>query len=474
MYEFLPDSGGTWVCEKTERGVRIKTQVDVLDNLVLGSTPEGGFGLSERTPLSVFSQTQVPPESGKNSYVDSIRVKRVYGEVMTPVGLFRFGRMGSQWGLGVLANDGNCLDCDYGDSADRLMFVTKVANHYIVPIIDFVASGPTSATANEAFGQPHSRDNLDDATNYTLAIARRDTDVETSRKLTAGQNIINYGVYFVYRRQVWDAASFYKSASPYGGDVQDAQGFVPRDAYAFVPDLWFKFQTRKLRLETELVGVYGRIGNRAPIGELAGNPGESQELLLRQFGGVVQGDYKVLDNLSLGGEFGFASGDKAFGMGNRPGRLGPTKPGNIDGYQFNCSSNPCSDNQIRNFRFNRDYRVDLILWREILQGITDAIYIKPNVRYEVTEGLNLHLAGIYSRAIYGESTPSSVIQDGVAIGDPNLGIEIDAGVSYATDDGFFASLAYGVLFPLPGLKNNATGAEATTAQALHAIFAIRY
>jgi hypothetical protein len=36
------------------------------------------------------------------------------------------------------------------------------------------------------------------------------------------------------------------------------------------------------------------------------------------------------------------------------------------------SDPPCLDTDIRNFRFNQDYRIDLILWREIIGGITDA------------------------------------------------------------------------------------------------------
>ena len=52
-------------------------------------------------------------------------MKRAYGEVSTPVGILRFGRMGSQWGLGMLHNDGNCLDCDFGDNVYRIQFVTE-------------------------------------------------------------------------------------------------------------------------------------------------------------------------------------------------------------------------------------------------------------------------------------------------------------------------------------------------------------
>ena len=46
------------------------------------------------------SVRQEPPASGINAFTDSIRVKRAYGQVLTPIGLLMVGRMGMpQWGL---------------------------------------------------------------------------------------------------------------------------------------------------------------------------------------------------------------------------------------------------------------------------------------------------------------------------------------------------------------------------------------
>ena len=38
------------------------------------------------------------------------------------------------------------------------------------------------------------------------------------------------------------------------------------------------------------------------------------------------------------------------------------------------------DNRIDNFRFHSDYRVDRILFREIIGTVTDAMYAKPHAR----------------------------------------------------------------------------------------------
>ena len=92
---------------------------------------------------SVFSNPNSPSD-GTNALADSIRVKQVWAEVLTPLGQLRFGRMPSHFGMGLLANEGRGLDKDFGDSNDRIMFATKIAGHYIVPGFDWSASGPSS------------------------------------------------------------------------------------------------------------------------------------------------------------------------------------------------------------------------------------------------------------------------------------------------------------------------------------------
>ena len=58
--------------------------------------------------------------------IPAVEVKRVWGEYMTPVGQLRFGRMPSQWGLGMVDNAGDGIDSDYQTTVDRIMFVTGI------------------------------------------------------------------------------------------------------------------------------------------------------------------------------------------------------------------------------------------------------------------------------------------------------------------------------------------------------------
>lgn len=469
--------------------VRIRTQIDALDNIVWGSTPDyaysrnGGGYWSDRNEFSIFSQSQTAPRAGVNSLNDSIMMKRVWGEVSTPVGILRFGRMGSHWGLGVLHNDGNGIDNDWGDTVDRVSFTAEpFAGFYITPMLDVNITGTTSLRLPEG-GQPFNLSNYDDGINYIIAVARRDTDTEARAKLDSGQTVFNYGLHFSYRNQRTDSVDALSQPFTMDGTNQAQQNspatYVRREANLFIPDVWAKLERKNFRLEGEFAAILGTLGNRALSGANALQPGENQRLDVWQFAAVVQGEYKLLNgDLEIGGEVGFASGDNAPGFGNAPRRKSSGLGGDIDGPQYRCSAmGGCSDNTIRNFRFNRDYRVDMILYREILGGVTDSLYVKPKVQYRITQGLNIFGAGIYSRAIFAESTPSGG-NDAVAPPDANLGIELNAGARYETEDGFYAQAQYGILFPLGGFNRQdaatRTSAPLVNAQAFRGVFGIKF
>jgi uncharacterized protein (TIGR04551 family) len=437
--------------------VRLKLQVDLLDNILLGSTPDSSFG--DRDIFAIFSESQDPPASGVNALRDSIAVKRAYGEVSTPVGILRFGRMGSHWGLGMLRNDGNCLDCDFGDTVDRVQFVTEpFAGFYVTPMIDFNAEGVTS-DQRRVEGEPLDLTNSDDSHSYVLAIARRDTDQQARAKLDNNQGVLNYGLHFTYRTQRWE-----------GTGTPDSPGFLSRDATLYVPDLWVRYEERLFRVEAEVAAMYGTIGNPLNVTDPTA-PGIEQSLRVLQFGGVAQGEVRLLNGeLNLGLELGFASGDKAPGFGNYPRR---TRTENDteenEGPQYTCDVGGCADFAIRNFRFNRAYRPDLILWRELLGGVTDAFYVKPSARYSLADGFDLYGSFIYSQAFYAESTPSTTSSA--------LGVEVDVGARYETEDGFVAGLSWGIFFPMAGLQEPPDAVlrpDFETAQALRGTLGIRF
>jgi uncharacterized protein (TIGR04551 family) len=454
--------------------VRLKLQVDLLDNILLGSTPDSSFEGSDRDIFAIFSESQDPPSSGVNALKDSLSVKRAYGEVSTPVGILRFGRMGSHWGLGMLRNDGNCLDCDFGDTVDRVQFVTEpFAGFYVTPMIDFNAEGVTS-DQTRVEGEPVDLTNSDDSHSYVLAIARRDTDQQAKAKLENNQGVLNYGLHFTYRTQRWENVETVIEDDLSTPDVNEARtelGFIPREATLYMPDLWIRYEERNFRVEAEFATIYGTIGNRALTVADAGVSSSNQSLRVLQFGGLAQGEYRLLNGeLNIGLELGFASGDKAPGFGNYPRRVrNAENTAENEGPQYTCDPGGCGDNAIRNFRFNRAYRPDLILWRELLGGVTDAFYVKPSVKYSLADGFDLHGSVIYSQAFYAESTPSTT--------NTALGMEVDVGARYETEDGFVAGITWGIFFPMAGLQEPPDAAvrpDFETAQALRGTLGIRF
>ncbi|HUK66213.1 MAG TPA: TIGR04551 family protein, partial [Anaeromyxobacteraceae bacterium] len=420
--------------------VRVLSQIDMLDDIVLGSTPQGFFFQSTGVQFPFDSTGQVPPTAGQNSDRNSIVVKRAWAEVQTPLGLLSFGRMPSQFGLGMLSNAGSGIDDDLGDSVDRLQFAlspirTPLGELVFIPMYEIVATGVTSEPNSGGVGQPFDRDPADDTKAIGIKVVHVDTDEEMKRKFERNEASVSYGAWYMYKSEGYEFPSYMSantlpsanSSNPNNDQVGTA---LKSDAYAHTLDLWYRYQTRRFRFESELAGIIGQIGN-------AGN---GLSVLLRQWGGVAQAEWKLGEGkLHLGGEFGIASGGDDPGFGENPGRpctSSPCRPGTIDGPQFAPTDRVPA---IRNFRFNQAYRVDLILFKEIIGGVTDAFYLKPSVNYEFIDGLSGWLALVYSQAMTAVSTPSSTSTP--------LGVEADLGVKYQTEDGFIAWLNFGIFQP---------------------------
>ena len=444
--------------------IKIRMQVDVLDNLVLGSTPDG-FPTNPDVPLLAFSQSQVPPSDGVNALADSVRFKRVWAEVMTPLGQLRVGRMPSHFGMGLLANEGRGIDSDHGDTNDRIMFATKIAGHYIVPAFDWTVSGPTNSLYGKPQGQPMDREQRDDVDQFILAIAKRDKDQEVREKLENDEAVVNYGVYGVYREQGLDAASYFKGSDPATQAVE--RDLIVRDATLWAYSAWFKLEYRHLVLELEQVGLFGEVKNSAASGTIGSAP--SKSVSVEMWAAALKTEYKLLhDALVLRLLVLAASGDDAPGWGIQPLATSPS-PGAWDGGQDN-------DGKIENFRVDPDFHVDLIFWRQLVGMVTDALVVRPGIQYNITDGLGGRLDVVYSRAWFAESTPS-----GGHDPDNHLGIEADAKIFYASDDGFHAWLEYGIFVPLGGLdrqviaeRSEVRVLEASIAQTIQVMLGVTY
>ncbi len=434
--------------------LRILSQVDALDNVIFGSTPDSlavkpsatGYtqaGLNAYAPLAVFSTTQGPPTSGVNSFSDSIAVKRVWAEYQTPLGQLRFGRMPNHWGLGMVANAGDGLDSDWQSTVDRIMFLSgvKSLDLYFGAMWDYPASGITSQTAYSIYGgQPYLRANSVNVDQWGVIVAKR-TDPEIQRlKLAQGNVVINGGVYATYRRQELDVAN---GSTPLSGSF-DAKstnaGLEYREAKVLTPDLWLQVLWNKLRFEAEFAAIYGEIGNATHYKD-ALNP-----LAIRQFGLATQAEGRWMDDkLRIGFGFGWASGDPWQKS------LVPTS----NGYEQRLGAGALST-----FSFHPDYRIDLIFHRNIMTRVQGSYYFRPSVDYDIVRNANGQRFGIGGAAIWTRA--SQFLQTPGHKRD--LGLEFNAQVYFQSRDGslnddpnkvggFFAMLQGGLFLPLGGLSS---------------------
>ncbi|HPW45873.1 MAG TPA: hypothetical protein PKU96_05845 [bacterium] len=114
---------------KLNNYLSMQGQLDILDNVLFGSKDTEQLHII--API-VGDQT-LPPGAG-SFYMSgpstvgtngAINVRRIWADILTPIGKFRIGRQPSNWGLGIFQNDGNDLQGDFGDTADRLMYIMQ-------------------------------------------------------------------------------------------------------------------------------------------------------------------------------------------------------------------------------------------------------------------------------------------------------------------------------------------------------------
>lgn len=453
--------------------LRVISQIDILDNVVLGSTPEGyalspsaagGYQVLPRSGYltnGYLDQTQTPPTSGVNSLEDSLRVKRAWAEFTTPLGELRFGRMPNHWGLGMLFNAGNGHDDDAQSTVDRLMFASgiKLIDLVIAGMWDFPNEGATYQSPIVG-SESYDRAQLDDVSQYGLILMRSKSPELTKLELSRGNLVFNTGLYVSYRDQLLANDQSGNQGAVVPGALPSTlanSGYARRGLSMWQPDLWIQLLYKKLRIEAEVAAVIGSVESTAvPPNGADFVAGQQSERKLRQYGFAFELQQKLVeDRLRLNFKSGFATGD--------PDAFTPNSVGNlVPGSQ----EQQVNDDTISTFRFHPSYRVDMILNRYILQRIQGTYYFNPSLDYDFTRDPNGQRIGggisvVWTRASEFVQTPGHAA---------DLGLELGGSLYFQSKDGamnddpaelggFFAQLQYSVLFPLDGLGYQAVPAN---------------
>lgn len=418
-------------------GLRIKATFDVMDNIVLGSTPDFAPNLNRPdVPLGAFAASQASPSNGVNSFQDAVRVKELYAE-WQPAFLLRVGRMANTWGLGMLANAGDKIDSDYGDYTDRALLVLKFYGIYVAAAYDFVYEGATTADPADNFGQAKDLGQNDDVYQFAISVFQRPLSAleKQQREVDLREKFkhqFDWGMYVVTRIQDMDldGSSYQDWLDNGGGDTTDRLALVPRRAWAVIPDLWLRYQKRfnyfqGIKLELEAAVVVGNIENVNDDATVS-TPGRE----IMQFGIAFEGQYDHRFDafeMSVGIDAGVASGDTAEGFGIN-------EPSINDGGQPNA--------RVTNFKFDRDYHIDLLLFREVIGAVTNAVYVKPWVSFDFfssqEESLAVRADFLIATALDSAATP----------GNKNfLGFEADVKLYYEDKGKFRFDVEAGFLVP---------------------------
>jgi len=350
----------------------------------------------------------------------SVDLRRAYGELLTPLGVLVAGRMPNQFGLGIAANSGDCLDCDGGATSNRVGLVTPVRGYFVAAALDLAST----ATGQLAGSQPHAA---------TLAIVRMHGDAVRAIRRRGGRTTVDFGGALAYVWQDSDTPAEYLLADP-GPDPAT----MHRGLDGVVGSSWLRFEQRALRIEAEADVVAAGIEQPSLVpGLLLREPVQATQL-----GAALESELGAPDGpYGAGVDAGYASGDPAPGFGAFPTLANAAaQPGDLDGSQ----ARPPTDHRIDNFRFDPNYRIDRILFHQIIGTVTDAVYVRPHARARLLElgpgTIGASVAAIASWAIEPTSTPS---------GQRRLGLELDSDLAYRTRDGFVARIAHAVLLPGP-------------------------
>lgn len=433
--------------------VRVRMTFDALDNVVAGTQP-GNISTSlfgNPSPLNnAFADTLQP---GGESFI----TRRAWAEVRNrDLGELRFGRMPQHWGLGMVFNAGNGLDQDFSTDLDRVLVMTKLAGLYLTASYDFIAEG---ALAIPGTVRPdYDRSQLDDVDQGSFSVAHLMSEEEQTAALQRGELVLNGGLHFTLRHT--DAILGREPAVP--ATTNSPRITPPLEVFSarmtrYTPDLWGQLLLPGIRIEAELAWHLGSLVTPAV-------DGDRQDLSLLSFGAALETEFRFLeDKLALYFNAGFATGD-------------PDVEGLSAASDFVTQLN--NNDTMSTFSFHPSYQVDMILWRNLMRQVSGAYYVKPGISYDFVktafgELLGARLDVIWSRASNFIQAPGN---------SENLGVELNAALYWRSEDGtdpedgYHASLQYGVLFPLAGLGlPNFSGADAIdleTAQQLRLVLGV--
>lgn len=446
------------VINVTEK-VQVITTFDVLDNLVLGSTPatspffrrdddENGDPDLSDTPVNILNRTQVPPAEDVNYVRDSILVRRAYAR-MTALNdqlQFDIGRMPDHWGLGMMINSGDCLDCDFGDVVDRAMVGFKALGHLFQVSLTLVDGGPVTAPYNARLGPVYDLARWDDVDQYDIRVQKLDHPDDIRERVLQGETVLNYGLLTAFRLQNDGLNTEYFETDTFdptrpltieNDNNVDEPLFVREDrgGFLYIGDAYLKLYSGLWTVEAEAAAMIGRFTDRVLNGDL-------EDTNIEMFGGhlnlIRRFDQAPRTGATFAIRAGAASGDR--GQGGEEGR-------GFGAFDQADTQRGGNDDRLTAFQFSPDFHVDQLLFRRVIGTVTDAWYVGPELRYFFSTAVEGRAGANYAKTWWNRNTPGN---------GRGLGVEVNTQLIFgepsktASGGEIFATTEAAVLFPLSG------------------------
>ncbi len=443
----------------------VHTIIDALDNLVLGSNPSLD---SVAAPMSVFARSQRAPTL-LTAFKNSVRVKAAWAELnLFDIVQVAGGRMPEHFGLGIVRSGGRDPDSDFGDYIDGVFGKINLGITWLRLGLEFPGEGVSSSDPYGYYVRPYDLDQSDDGYRWVFGVdttpSRKAEFDARAKRLAEYKPVWDWGWYNAITQQKISSEQVIGGSGAAGtqpslvGQAYDDYTLVPRNAFFWTPSVWGKVVWKPrsdmtLRVELEGAMTYGWVNYVESEREAT----KSRKDFL-SFGGALEAQLDWGRN-QVKLMAGAASGGNTLGSW-----------GILDQNILATSSAACYNREhptlfrtkdIHHFVFNRDYRVDSILFREIIGSVTNAFYFKPSYDRTFYQDSDWKVGGGLSLMAAFASIP-----EGAPGGKRPLGVEggMDLWAKYGSHLSLRADGA--VLFPLAGLDAPNDGVTPQTAGAI--------
>ena len=344
-----------------------------------------------------------------------LKAKEGYLVAKSPFGLFKFGRMATNWGMGIFRNDGKGKFANFGTYVDQAYFEKEMPiaflKHFKFAAAYEVNNSSISANNNINYDLEDS----DDTTSYSLYLSDNMTGELLDEYLDLGKTRFNWSFIFNYTSRDMKTSYNLDTAT---NSYSTSFDIYPESYYTF--DLASSlFVGNRFKLKTELMFKMGDYTAKDPEDDT-----KTKKECFKQLLFVAEDEYVVYQKtVGFGLDFGLSY--------SKDSQKNIDDPYNILNKNYDRG----------NLSFSRDYDIDLIFFKEISRE-NNVYFLKPHFKWRINQEFALDLWNVTTLALDKDKTFGK---------DLYLGTEFDLRIQYLNRDGLNFGIMTGLYLPGKGM-----------------------